>query len=177
MSTINRRTVLRSALASAMIATAAVAVSPAAPAQAAPNDPISRADVIDRAQNWVDRNIQYSQSGTATGPDGVYSWRRDCSGFVSMALKLGPTGLSAPNTTALAGSTYSSGIAKANMKAGDYLVDAGNHVVLFHKWANADHTQFWLYEESNPTDDMNHRIANLSTYSGYVARRADNIRD
>jgi hypothetical protein len=172
-----RRAVLRSALATAVLSTAVLTAGPALTAQAAPNDPISRADVIARAQNWMDRNIQYSQSGTATGPDGVYSWRRDCSGFVSMALKLGPTGLSAPNTTALAGSTYSFGISKANMKAGDYLVDAGNHVVLFHKWANTDHTQFWLYEESNPTDDMNHRIANLSTYAGYVARRADTIRD
>jgi len=172
-----RRTVLRSALASTMIAAAAVTVAPASPASAAPNDPISRADVVARAQNWMDRNIQYSQSGTATGPDGVYSWRRDCSGFVSMALKLGPTGLSAPNTNALATSTYSFGIAKANLKAGDYLVDPGNHVVLFQKWANADHTQFWLYEESNPTTDMEHRVANLSSYSGYLARRADNIRD
>jgi hypothetical protein len=172
-----RRTVLRTALASTMIAAAAVTVAPASPASAAPNDPISRADVISRAQNWMDRNIQYSQSGTATGPDGVYSWRRDCSGFVSMALKLGPTGLSAPNTNALATSTYSFGISRANLKAGDYLVDPGNHVVLFQKWANADHTQFWLYEESNPTTDMEHRVANLSSYAGYLARRANNIRD
>src|SRR6476620_687840 len=171
MSTMSRRTMLRSTLATTMIA-AAVTVAPASPASAAPNDPISRADVVARAQNWMDRNIQYSQSGTATGPDGVYSWRRDCSGFVSMALKLVPTGLSAPNTNALATSTYSFGIAKANLKAGDYLVDPGNHVVLFQKWANADHTQFWLYEESNPTTDMEHRVANLSSYSGYLARRA-----
>src|SRR6476661_719187 len=147
MSTMSRRTMLRSTLATTLIAAAVTAV-PAAPASAAPNDPISRADVVARAQNWMDRNIQYSQSGTATGPDGVYSWRRDCSGFV-----------------------------KANLKAGDYLVDPGNHVVLFQKWANADHTQFWLYEESNPTTDMEHRVANLSSYSGYLARRADNIRD
>ena len=172
-----RRSVLRSALATTMIAAAAVTVAPASPASAAPNDPISRADVIDRAQNWMDRNIQYSQTGTATGPAGTYSWRRDCSGFVSMALKLGPTGLSAPNTSALATSTYSFGISRANLKAGDYLVDPGNHVVLFQKWANADHTQFWLYEESNPTSDMNHRIASLSSYAGYLARRANNIRD
>jgi hypothetical protein len=177
MSTIDRRTVVRSAIATSLLAVTAFGVAPATSAQAAPNDPISRAAVIDRAQNWMDRNIQYSQTGTATGPDGVYSWRRDCSGFVSMALKLGPTGLNAPNTTALATSTYSFGISRANLRAGDFLVDPGNHTVLFHKWANADHTQFWLYEESNPTDDMNHRIANLSSYSGYLARRANNIRD
>jgi hypothetical protein len=176
MSTMSRRTMLRSTLATTLIAVAVTAV-PAAPASAAPNDPISRADVIARAQNWMDRNVQYSQTGTATGPDGVYSWRRDCSGFVSMALKLGPTGLSAPNTTALATSEYSFGISRANLKAGDFLVDPGNHTVLFQKWANTDHTQFWLYEESNTTSDMNHRIANLSSYSGYLARRANNIRD
>ena len=177
MTTITRRSALRSGIASTFLAAAVFAAAPATVAHAALNDPISRADVMARAQNWMDRNIQYSQSGTATGPDGVYSWRRDCSGFVSMALKLGPTGLSAPNTSALATSTYSFGISRANLKAGDFLVDPGNHTVLFQKWANADHTQFWLYEESNPTDDMNHRIANLSSYSGYLARRANNIRD
>lgn len=176
MNAVSRRAVVRSGLASTMLAAAVFAIAPAPAAHADLNDPISRADVIARAQNWVDRNIQYSQSATATGPSGVYSWRTDCSGFVSMALKLGPSGLSAPNTTALAGSTYGYNINRANMQAGDYLVDAGNHTVLFHKWANAAHTQFWLYEQSNPTSDMNHRVAYLSSYSGYVAKRAHNIR-
>lgn len=177
MTTIDRRDLVRGAFATSFLGLSVAAVGSAPAAQAAPNDPVTRAYVIQRAQNWVNRNIQYSQSGTATGPDGTYSWRRDCSGYVSMALKLGPTGIGCPNTTALAGSTYSTSIAKANLKAGDYLVRSGDHVVMFHKWANTAHTTFWLYEQSNPTSDMNHRIASLGTYSGFTARRAKNIRD
>lgn len=177
MTAIDRRDLIRGTFATSLLGVTAAAVGTAPSAHAAPNDPISRSVVIDRAWNWVNRNIQYSQEGTATGPSGTYSWRRDCSGFVSMALKLGPTGLYCPNTSALAGSTYSYGIAKSNLRPGDYLVDAGNHVVLFHRWADAAHSRFVLFEMSNPTSDMNHREAYLSSYGGYTARRAHNIRD
>lgn len=177
MTTIDRRDLMRGAFATSFIGLTGAAVALPSQAQAAPNDPVSRDYVIERAWNWVNRNIQYSQTATATGPGGVYRWRTDCSGFVSMALKLGPTGIYCPNTTRLAGSEYSYGIAKSNLRRGDYLVDAGNHCVLFHRWANAAHTRFVLFEQSNPTSDMNHREAYLSSYSGYIARRARNIRD
>lgn len=177
MTTIDRRDLIRGTFATTFLGATAVAVGAAPAAHAAPNDPVSRAYVIDRAWNWYNRNVQYDQRGTATGPGGTYTWRRDCSGFVSMALKLGPTGIGCPNTTALAGSTYSYAIAKSNLKAGDYLVRSGVHCVLFHKWANTAKTRFVLFEESNPTGDMNHYEAALSTYSGYTARRARNIRD
>lgn len=170
---VSRRTAVTSTL---LAAGGAVILAPSA--EAAPNDPISRADVISRAWNWTNRNVQYDQGATAGGPDGVYRWRTDCSGFVSMALKLGPTGLYCPNTTSLAGSTYGVTIARANMKPGDYLVDAGNHCVLFHQWANAAHTQFVLFELGTPATDMNHRTASLSDYgSAFLAKRARNIRD
>lgn len=177
MTTIDRRDLLRGTFATSLLGVTALAVGGAPAAFADPNDPIKRAAVMDRARNWVSRNIQYNQRATAGGPDGVYDWRTDCSGFVSMALKLGPTGLGCPWTGSLAGSTYSFGIAKSNLKRGDYLVDAGNHVVLFQRWTNTAKTKFMLFELGSPSTDMNHREAYLSSYSGYRARRAHNIRD
>jgi hypothetical protein len=40
---------------------------------------ITRAEVIARAQDWVNRKIPYSQTATTDG------YRQDCSGMVSMA--------------------------------------------------------------------------------------------
>lgn len=173
---LSRRSVLSAGLLGGVGAVGA-AVLGAQPAAAAPNDPISRADVIDRAWNWFNRNVQYDQGATAGGPDGVYRWRTDCSGFVSMALKLGPTGIGCPWTGSLATNEYGATISRANMRAGDYLVDSGNHVVLFHKWANDAHTQFVLFELGTPSTDMNHRTASLSSYgSSFIAKRPHNIR-
>lgn len=134
---------------------------------------IKRSEVIERAWTWVRRDIQYSQSGTARDAERHHTYRRDCSGFVSMVWHIRPTGMSAPWTGSLG--NYSTAKAKSNLKRGDILLDPGNHVVLFHKWANTAHTKFWLFEMSNPTSDMNHRVAYLSSYSGYTARRYNHI--
>ena len=47
---------------------------------------ISRDEVINRAQDWVNRKIPYSQSKTTDG------YRQDCSGLVSMAWKSSTSG-------------------------------------------------------------------------------------
>ncbi|MEV0841772.1 hypothetical protein AB0I55_19720 [Actinocatenispora sera] len=165
-------------LAGAALAVAAVAapIAASAPAQAHTGDPITRHEVMLRAHNWMNRNIQYSQGGTATGPKGKVTYRRDCSGFVSMAWKLKPTGMSAPVTTTLSTSKYTHKIAKKNLKKGDIL-DSAAHVVLFEKWANKAHTRILLYEEANPSEDMNHYSAPLSKYSGFKAYRYNKIKD
>lgn len=165
---LSRRSVLTAGL---LGAGGAVLLAPSAHA-AVPT--VKRSVVMDRARYWVDQNVQYNQKGTYPGPGGAANYRRDCSGFVSMCLMLPAPG---PNTDLLAGSAYTHGIAKANLKRGDILVRAGVHTVLFQKWDNAAHTRFWLFEMANPEQDMNHRVADLSTYSSYVARRADNIVD
>jgi len=134
---------------------------------------IKRSEVIERAWTWVNRDIQYSQSGVADDAERHHKYRRDCSGYISMVWHIKPTGMYAPNTTALR--DYSFAIAKANLRRGDILLDPGNHVVLFQRWANDAHTKFWLFEQSNPTSDMNHRVAYLSSYSGYTARRYNHI--
>lgn len=161
----------------AVVAAAAVAVLMAptfsSPAHAAIGGKIKRSTVRNRAQNWFDRNIQYSQSGTASDPDGNHRYRRDCSGFVSMAWHVKPTGLSAPTTWTI--ENYAHKIAKKNLKRGDILAWPHHHVVLFGSWANSAHTRFWLFEEANPTQDMNHRRAYLSSYGDYHAWRYNKI--
>lgn len=174
MTTIDRRDLVRGAFATSLLAVAGTAVIVPSQAQAAP-PLVTRGAAITRAQFWMSRDVPYSQSATYPGPAGQARYRTDCSGFVSMCLMLPAPG---PNTTALAGSTWTNAISRANLRAGDMLVDGGNHVVLFHKWANAAHTQFWLYEQSSPSSDMNHRIASLSSFgSAFKAKRAKNIRD
>jgi hypothetical protein len=175
-------TLLRSVRSAAVVMTSVAtllvvpAVTTAAHGASALDQPISRTEVLARAQNWTDRNIQYSQTATATGPGGAHSWRTDCSGFVSMAWLISPTGLSAPSTRTLPDAKYTHTIGgKANLKPGDILNWYDHHTVLFEKWANSAHTSIWLYEESNPTDDMNHRTAALSDYASYTALRYDNI--
>ncbi|MGH3728156.1 MAG: hypothetical protein ACRDTU_05325 [Micromonosporaceae bacterium] len=134
---------------------------------------IKRSEVIERAWTWVRRGIQYSQSGTAQDAERHHTYRRDCSGYISMVWHIRPTGMSAPWTGSLG--NYSTAKSKANLKRGDILLNAGSHVVLFHKWANTAHTRFYLFEMANPTSDMNHRVAYLSSYSGYTARRYNHI--
>ncbi|MGA8114720.1 MAG: hypothetical protein WCA46_13725 [Actinocatenispora sp.] len=143
------------------------------PANAAIDGQIGRAEVADRAMNWVNRNVQYSQSATASDPDGNHTYRTDCSGFVSMAWHITPTGLSAPTTWTIQDHAHS--ITKAQLMKGDILAWPHNHVVMFGKWADAGHTTFWLYEEANPSQDMNHRVASLSSYGNYSAWRYNKI--
>ncbi len=161
----------------ALAAAVAVVTAPvfSAPANASISGKIRRSVVRDRAQNWFNRNIQYSQSGTASDPDGNHTYRRDCSGFVSMAWHISPTGLSAPTTWTI--ENYANKIAKKNLKRGDILAWPHHHVVLFGSWANSAHTEIWLFEEANPTQDMNHRKAALSSYGSYGAYRYKKIID
>ncbi|MEV6975346.1 hypothetical protein [Kitasatospora sp. NPDC093806] len=106
---------------------------------------ITRSEVIERGHYWTDRHIPYSQSKYYPGPDG-HKYRTDCSGFVSMAWKLGSseTTVTLPN--------YSHRIDKNDLKPGDILLntDPGNsgHVVLFEGWADAGHTSYIADEES-----------------------------
>lgn len=170
MTTIDRRDVVRGAFATSFLGL--VGASVAMPGQALAAPTVSRATVIDRAWFWMNNNVQYSQDATYPGPGGQARYRTDCSGFVSMCLMLAAPG---PSTSYLNG--YGASISKANLRKGDYLNLPGVHCVLFHKWTDAAHTRFMIFEQSNPTTDMNHREVSLSTYSNYSARRAFNIVD
>ncbi|PRY31687.1 hypothetical protein [Umezawaea tangerina] len=137
--------VLGFTLLSAPAATAVPAVGTQASAQVEVLA-VSRQELIDRAKTWhphTEQRVPYSQSATHGG------YRTDCSGYVSMAAKLPAPG---PNTVGLASSKYSTPINKNDMQMGDLFIDADGtsdtrHVVIFEKWANAQHSSYWAYEQ------------------------------
>ncbi|GAA2245206.1 hypothetical protein GCM10010430_28840 [Kitasatospora cystarginea] len=100
--------------------------------------PISRTDVIARAQTWVTEGVPYSKSVKHTDSGGTY--RTDCSGYISMAWNLpssaadnwGETTWTLPDFA-----TRLDGLDE--LRAGDMIDKTDQHVVLFKKWANAAH--------------------------------------
>lgn len=112
---------------------------------------ISRDEIINRAQDWVNRKIPYSQTATTDG------YRQDCSGYVSMAWKSSTAG--GGHTTynmqvCFICCTQSSNcfftllfvidqeictkISKSELKAGDAILNPNSHVLLFHYWIDSD---------------------------------------
>jgi hypothetical protein len=100
---------------------------------------ITRAEVIERAQYWVDHQPgPYGSQYSAPGPTGDRNYRRDCSGFVDMAWHLNsdPATQDLPN--------ISTEIPRVELTAGDILDDTGTHVLLFDAW-QADRVHFTYY--------------------------------
>jgi ribosomal protein L24E len=114
----------------------------------APQPPAASGSVVQKAQSWVAAKVPYSQSRAHTNQYGSY--RADCSGLVSMAWGLSPTGLSAPTTVTLA--TLATKITKNDLRAGDILLNksAGNagHAVIFVRWSNAEKTRYVGIEQN-----------------------------
>jgi hypothetical protein len=107
------------------------------------------AAVFARARSWLTAwsggPVPYLSSGDA----GTWfrGFRRDCSGYVSMALGLDGPGL---NTAGLA--ARSTAITKADLRPGDLLINTApnlqGHVVLFERWADSLMTRYYGYEQS-----------------------------
>ncbi|WP_433649469.1 FG-GAP repeat domain-containing protein [Micromonospora zamorensis] len=123
-----------------IVASGLVGLSPA-PAQASSIDgPISRSEVLSRSQNWVDRKTTYDMDGSwASDTEGSHTYRRDCSGLVSMAWHL--------NTSYVTGefqksnSRWSTLGSIDDFQPGDAMVRTG-HMELFAYWADKnDHSK------------------------------------
>lgn len=82
---------------------------------------ISRAEVIARAQSWVDAGVPYSMTSYRTDANGKY--RTDCSGFVSMAWHLDSSSGNNWGETTGTLLNYTSSIAKESLKPGDVLLN------------------------------------------------------
>ncbi|MDH6538540.1 hypothetical protein M2167_001050 [Streptomyces sp. SPB4] len=112
-------------------------------ALAAAPAPISRSQVIARAETWVGIGLGYNQGATYQG------YRRDCSGYVSMAWQLATPG---QTTNSFGPAGISRVIGKSELKPGDALNNdkSGNsgHVVLFEGWADSSQSSYWGYEFS-----------------------------
>ncbi len=100
-----------------------------------PASAITRAQVIQRANTWVQKRVPYSQSVYYKG------YRRDCSGMVSMAWNLKRS-----YTSRTIGSV-SMRIAKSKLRPGDAIHTSG-HVAIFGGWANRSHTKYIALEQS-----------------------------
>ena len=149
-------------------ATAAGHVTPAA---SQVGGEISRTEVITRAKYWYDHRNEFDYNGGKTFPDpDKHRYRTDCSGFVSMALHITPTGLGAPSTVNLP--TYGVKLkSRKDMKMGDFTGrlgpgtggDAG-HVRLFEKWVNKAAGTYMAYDFG--AAPLRHHTYQLSTDVG-----------
>jgi cell wall-associated NlpC family hydrolase len=106
--------------------------------------------VFARALSWLQAwpgggPVPYLSSNAAA--DLFDGYRRDCSGYVSMALGLPGPGL---NTIQLA--QQSTPISRADLQPGDLMINpaagGAGHVVLFEQWAEAAMTSYYGFEQS-----------------------------
>ncbi|PKQ15648.1 MAG: hypothetical protein CVT67_08520 [Actinobacteria bacterium HGW-Actinobacteria-7] len=100
-----------------------------------PAGAITRSQIIKRGNVWVKKRIPYSQSRTYHG------YRRDCSGFVSMAWKL------KHSYTTRTISSRAKRIRISSLKPGDAVLIPG-HVSLFGGWKNKKARTYWALEET-----------------------------
>jgi hypothetical protein len=110
-----------------------------------PGPPISRSEIIARAQTWLNPPVPYSQDAYKDG------YRTDCSGYVSMAWHL--------NRNYWTGDLHTVGVAIQflDLRAGDMLLYHnpsnpvnGSHVVLFDRWVGSPGGDFYMYEQTPP---------------------------
>jgi hypothetical protein len=105
-----------------------------ASADSAIGGPISRSEIISRAQFWVDNQPgPYDQSGWSPGPGGDHNYRRDCSGYVDMAWHLNAD----PNTNSL-WDNFTVPIDRSDLRAGDIMINYTEHTFLFDRWLDAN---------------------------------------
>ncbi|MGW0813810.1 peptidoglycan-binding protein [Streptomyces viridiviolaceus] len=119
---------------------------PTGPAAGTDLPGITRAEIIDRAGEWVAAKVPYSM--TAYWSDG---YRQDCSGYVSMAWKL------PGNEWTGSLGRYADRISKEELQPGDILLfhnpadpRKGSHVVIFGGWTDHTHTSYTAYEQTRP---------------------------
>jgi hypothetical protein len=124
--------------------------------------------VLARAAAWLTAwgggPVPYlSSSDPATWFGG---YRRDCSGYASMAL-----GLPGPGLTSAGLAARATPIQKADLRAGDLLInpapDLAGHVVIFDQWTDATMTSYLGYEQSGD-GGTHHRVIPYPYFGNYV---------
>jgi hypothetical protein len=123
--------------------------------------------VLARAETWLTGwdggPVPYLSSADST--TWFQGYRRDCSGYVSMALGLPGPGLDAAGLAA-----RSTPIAKTDLRAGDLLInpapDLAGHVVIFDHWTDGTMTSYVGYEQSGD-GGTHHRVIPFPYFAGY----------
>ncbi|WP_124856237.1 FG-GAP repeat domain-containing protein [Micromonospora arida] len=133
-----------------------LAVSPAEASSI--NGPMTRTEMLDRAQNWVDRGITYNTDAKVSDAEGAHSYRRDCSGLVSMAWHLSTD----YNTQAFQGSNpmWTKFSNWDDFQPGDAMVRTG-HMELFAFWRDkSDHRKgAYVYSFNNSGETVQNPYA------------------
>ncbi|GIF47175.1 hypothetical protein DFJ67_7200 [Asanoa ferruginea] len=136
----------------------------------------SRADVVARARSWIGKT-PYSQNGCHSNAYGSY--RRDCSGMVSMAWGLGGDGADWW-TGNLGSASYT--IAAADLRAGDALLyhdgtSDGSHVAIFVRWADTAHSKVVVIQETGSADNTIEGVPTNFNWRNYTPKRYKYIVD
>jgi hypothetical protein len=135
---------------------------------AAPGDAITTAQMLARAQDWIDNALPYSQ--TAGWEDDAVGgpYREDCSGFISMAWGL-PNSLVTQTLPSVATVTDGNISGDTNLQSGDALDYTADHVVLFDSWISQSDGTFYYDAEHEPGVVTNRTEGNIfsSTLEGY----------
>jgi hypothetical protein len=124
--------------------------------------------VLARAATWLTAwdggPVPYLSSSEPA--DWLHGYRRDCSGYVSMALGLPGPGLSTADLAARA-----TPIQKADLRAGDLLInpapDLAGHVVIFDDWTDATMTSYTGFEQSGD-GGTHHRVIPYPYFDNYA---------
>lgn len=137
------------AVISALLAVAFVAYNPLQESQLSKEVPTctARSTMIARAQDWVDKHVPYSGTGSYAG------YRTDCSGYVSMCWELGGPGLTTSTLNKVSGS-----ISKDSLQPGDAIICEAEHVILFGGWTDSTKTHYVGYEEANASEGTIKRV-------------------
>jgi len=96
---------------------------------------ITRAEVLSRASSWIKRRVPYSQHGYHAG------YRRDCSGFVSMAWKLDKS------YSSRSIGSRARRVSISALKPGDAVLTPG-HVAIFAGWKNRARREYIAVEQT-----------------------------
>lgn len=106
---------------------------------------ITRDQVVSRSMHWIKKRVKYSQRSYYQG------YRRDCSGFVSMAWGL------KKSYTSRTIKQVAVKIPRAKLRPGDAVLIPG-HVSIFGGWANRAHTKFYALEQTQPGSYAKKRV-------------------
>ena len=130
---------------------------------------VTRQEIIARAKHWVDVGVEYDNYTSFEG------YRKDCSGFVSMAWKLGTS------ATTRTLDNYATTITKEQLLPGDALLwvnpdpNQMGHVRIFGGWLDGAKSRFWVYEQTPPRAVYREYSWSTSVANGYRPIRADNV--
>jgi hypothetical protein len=119
---------------------------------------ITRPEVLKRASTWVKRRVPYSQRSYFQG------YRRDCSGFVSMAWRLKDSYSS--HTI----SSVARRVSITSLKPGDAVLKPG-HVSLFGGWENKARREYIAIEETTWGSHAKRHVRQIPHHAVGLRRR------